>query len=279
MAILFDSHAHINFKPFEKDQDAVIKRALDNEINIINVGSQLSTSQRAVEIANEYNEGVYAAIGLHPIHLEDQIYKDKIDNEEIEFRTRAEKFDVPAYKELANNNKVVAFGETGFDFYHIHDKNKEKIISLQKETLKLHLDLAKELNKSVILHCRDAYPQLLDFLHKNGQKVKGVLHCYSGTQEQAKKFLNFGLYLGFTGIITFKNKGLDELRNVVKETPLDKILVETDCPYLTPEPHRGKRNEPLYVRYIANKVAEIKGISQAKVAEQTTTNVKKLFNI
>ncbi|MFA6027763.1 MAG: TatD family hydrolase [Patescibacteria group bacterium] len=277
--MLFDSHAHVNFKPFEKDQNAVIKRALDAGISMINVGSQLSTSRRAVEIAEEYEEGVYAAIGLHPIHLEDQIYKDKIDSEEIEFRTRAEKFDITAYRELGKNKKVVAFGETGFDFYHIQDKDKKKIISLQEEALNRHLALAKELDKPVILHCRDAYAELLDFLSKNGQKIKGVLHCYSGTKEQAKEFLNLGLYLGFTGIITFKNKKLDELRSIVKETPLDKILVETDCPYLTPEPHRGTRNEPLYVRFVAQKVAEIKGITLALVEEQTTKNVKKLFNI
>lgn len=277
--MLFDSHAHVNFKPFEKDRQEVIQRALDNKINIINVGSQFSTSKRAIEIADGYQNGVYAAIGLHPIHLEDQIYQDQIDSEEIEFRTRAEKFNLNEYRKLAQEKKVVAFGETGFDFYHIQNKDKQKIIELQGATLLAHLNLAQEFNKPVILHCRDAYGEMLQFLQKNGQKISGVLHCYSGSLEQAKKYLNLGLYLGFTGIITFKNKSLDSLREVVKYVPLDKILVETDCPYLTPEPFRGKRNEPMYVKYVAEKIAEIKRISLASVEEQTTKNVNKLFKI
>lgn len=277
--MLFDSHCHVNFKPFEKDRAEVMQRAFTDGINMIIVGSQLSTSQRAVEIANQYETGVFAAIGLHPIHLEDQIYKDKIDGEEIEFRTRAEKFNSAAYEKLANNKKVVAFGETGFDFYHMQNKDKQKIINLQSAVLLEHLNLTEKLNIPVILHCRDAYAEMLDFLQKNRQNIKGVLHCYSGTLEQAKQYLKLGLYLGFTGIITFKNKSLDVLRQVVKETPLDKILVETDCPYLTPEPFRGQRNEPQYVKYVAQKIAEIKNISVNEVVEQTTKNIHQLFNI
>ena len=275
--MLIDSHSHLNFKQFEKDKDEVIKRALDNDIRLIIVGSQYSTSQRAIEIANEHENMVYAAVGLHPIHLIDQIYTDIIDNEQIEFRTRAEIFDKEKYRILAQDKKVVAFGETGFDFYHLADHDKSEILVKQKETLFKHLSLVNELHKPVILHCRDAYVELIDFLKQQKIKVNGVIHCFGGTLAQAQEFLHMGFYLGFTGIITFKNAKV--LQAIVKEIPLDKILVETDCPYLSPEPFRGKRNEPLYVQYIAKKIAEIKEISYDKACEQTSLNAKKLFNI
>jgi len=275
--MLIDSHAHVNFKQFEKDRTDVIKRSLDNDIWMINVGSQLSTSQRAIEIANEYEQGVYAAIGLHPIHLEDQIYEDVIDGEKIEFRTRAEEFDTEKYKDLAQNKKVVAFGETGFDYFHIQSKNKQQILEMQKKVLVQHLELAKEMNKPVILHCRDAYTEMLTFLQSRGEQINGVLHCYGGNLEQAKDYLELGLYIGFTGIVTFKNA--QSIQQAAKNIPLDRILIETDCPYLAPEPFRGKRNEPLYVKHIAEKIAELKELSFNNVCSQTIKNTKKLFNI
>lgn len=275
--MLIDSHSHLNFKQFEKDKEEVIKRALDNDTALIIVGSQYTTSQRAIEIANNYPDKVYAAVGLHPIHLIDQVYTDEIDHEKIEFRTRAESFDIDKYRQLAQDKKVVAFGETGFDFYHLADHHKTEILAMQKETLLHHIALANELNKPVILHCRDAYAELLEFLNQQNIHVKGVIHCFSGSLAQAQEFLQMGFYIGFTGIITFKNA--KNLQAIVQEIPLDKILVETDCPYLSPEPFRGKRNEPLYVQYVAKKIAEIKEISYDKVYKATTLNAKKLFNI
>lgn len=276
--MLIDSHSHINFAQFSKDADAVIKRALDNDTRLIIVGSQYSTSKRAVEIAEKYDSMVYAAIGLHPIHLEYQEYEDVIDGEKIMFHTRAEEFNEEKYKELAGNEKVVAIGETGLDYYRVQDKDRDKMLIKQIAVLKQHVKLAIEVDKPVIFHCRDAYAELAEVLDDYSD-LSGVVHCFSDSWEMAEEFLNKNLYLGFTGIITFKNKALDGLREVVKKAPLDRILVETDCPYLCPEPFRGKRNEPLYVQYVAKKVAEIRGISLNEVMEATSFNAKKLFKI
>jgi TatD DNase family protein len=276
--MLIDSHSHLNFQQFAKDSKETIKRALDNDTRLIIVGSQYSTSKRAIEIAESYESMVYAAVGLHPIHLEFQEYEDTIDGEKIVFHTRAEEFDEKKYKELARNEKVVAIGETGLDYYHVEQKNKDKLLAKQIQVLKQHIKVAIEADKPVIFHCRDAYNELAEVLSRYSD-LYGVVHCFSSNWEIAKQMLNKGLYLGFTGIITFKNKSLDSLREVVKKTPIDKILIETDCPYLSPEPFRGKRNEPLYVQYIAKKIAEIKEISYDEACEQTSLNAKQLFKI
>lgn len=274
--MLIDSHAHLNFEQFKKDREDLIKKCLADDIWMINVGSQLSTSKRAIEIAEQYKKGVYAVVGLHPIHLENQVYEDVIDGEKIEFKTRAEDLDVNKYKELAEHEKVVGIGETGFDFYHIQSKNKQEIIKMQSQALEEHLDLARQVDKAVALHCRDAYDEMIDFLNNHNQ-VQGVLHCYGGNLDQVKQFLDLGLYIGFTGIVTFNNA--KSVQEAAKYVPLDRLLIETDCPYLAPEPHRGERNQPDYVQFIAAKIAELKGISVEEVSEATWQNTKKLFKI
>lgn len=279
--MLIDTHAHVNFNVYKDDSDEVIRRSLDGDVWIINVGSQYDTSKRAIEMAEKYKEGVYAAVALHPIHLGPPKF---IDKEEVDpllkFKTREEKFDKEKYKKLASNPKVVAIGETGLDYYYIDED--EKIKELQKKVFKQHLELAKELNKPVIFHCRKAYDDLLNELQatclaarRASYKLQAVLHCFMGKKGQAQQFLDMGFYLGFNGLITYCR----DYDKVIKNTPLEKILVETDCPYLAPVPHRGKRNEPLYVKYVAEKIAEIKGVGFEKVAQQTTKNAKKLFNL
>jgi TatD DNase family protein len=241
---------------------------------MVNVGSQYDTSRRAVEMAEKYKEGVYAAIGLHPIHLSEGIFKTKIDKEEISFPTREEFFNYDGYKELASSKKVVAIGEIGLDYYY-KPKTKVKLEvfkNKQKEVFLKQLDLAKELNLPVIFHCRSAHDEMIEIL-EDQQGLKGVVHCFTGTLEQAQRYLEIGLYLGFNGIIFKLN--LDE---VIKKTPLDKVLLETDCPYLTPAPMAG-RNEPLYVKYVAEKVVNLKNLSYKELAQITTENAKKLFNI
>ncbi len=282
--MLIDTHSHVNFNAYSKDADEVIKRALNGSTGspqdtvwMINVGSQYSTSKRAVEMAEKYREGVYAAVALHPIHLGPSKFVDKQEEDIfLKFKTKEEKFDKEKYRELASDSKVVAIGETGLDYYYV---DEEKTKELQKQVFKQHLELAKELNKPLIFHCRKAYNDLLDVLNSRFQilnsQVKGVLHCFMGKWSQAEEFLGMGFYLGFNGLVTYCR----DYDKVIKNTPLDKILIETDCPYLTPEPHRGKRNEPLYVKYVAEKIAEIKEISFEKVAEQTTKNARKLFGI
>ena len=288
---IFDTHSHINFNAYKNDADEVIRRSLVNDAWMINVGSQYETSKKAVEIAEKYEKGVYAAIGLHPINLETGLVKIKKDSEEIESQIREEDFDYKKYKELARSQKVAAIGEIGLDYYW-KPKTKRKLELFkqkQKGALFEQLKLAKELNLPVIFHCRMAHQDLIEVLKSEirnpksetnskfktpNSKLRGVVHCFTGGWEQAQKYLEMGFYLGFNGII-FK-LSLDE---IIKKVPLDKMLIETDCPYLAPPPYQGQRNEPLYVKYIAEKIAEIKKASFGKIAEITCQNAKKLFRI
>ncbi len=249
VARVIDTHAHLNFNIYKDDLDEVISHSLNNNIWLVNVGSQYSTSKRAVEIAKKYPEGIYAAIGLHPIHAADGFNHEK-------------------YKELAKSSRVVALGDIGLDYKSEYSSFKEK----QKEVFLQQLALSKELDLPVILHCRMAHDDLIETL-KGYADIKGVVHCFTGDLEQARKYLEMGFYLGFNGII-FK---LD-LDKIIEETPLEKILIETDCPYLTPPPMEG-RNEPIYIKYVAEKIAKIKNISYQEISKITTENAKKLFNL
>ncbi|MBU2539655.1 TatD family hydrolase [Patescibacteria group bacterium] len=277
--MLIDTHSHLNFNAFKRDLDEVIKRTLDENIWMINVGSKYETSKRAVEIAEEYKEGVYAAIGLHPIYASNLV-KIKTDPEEGDFLAKSEEFDKEKYKELALSKKVVAIGEIGLDYYY-RPKTKKKLELFkekQKEVFLKQLELAKELNLPVILHCRMAHEDLLEVLNFQFSifnfQLKGVVHCFTGSWEQAKRYLDMGFYLGINGII-YK---LD-LKEVIEKTPLNRILIETDCPYLTPIGVEMERNEPIFVKYIAEEIAKIKNINFEEVAEATTQNAKALFNI
>ncbi len=274
--MLIDTHAHLNFNAYRSDIDEVVKKALENNVWMVNVGSQYTTSERAVEIAGQYPKGVYAAVGLHPIHLAEGIFKTKIDKEEIEFQTREEEFDYEKYKELTLSPKVVAIGEIGLDYYY-RPKTKTKLQQFkekQKEVFLKQLDLAKELNLPVIFHCRTAHDDLIQTLQQsNNPTIRGVIHCFTGNLEQTEKYLEMGFYLGFNGLI-FK-MDFDE---IIKKIPLNKILIETDCPYLTPPQVEG-RNEPIFVRYVAEKIAKIKNLSYEEIAKKTTENAQKLFKI
>jgi len=273
--MLVDTHAHLNFNAFRKDLDEVIKRTLDEDIWVINVGSKYETSKKAVEIAEKYKERVFAAVGLHPIYSTPGLIKIKTDPEEGEFVTTGEDFDIERYRELAKSEKVIAIGEIGLDYYY-KPKTKRKFELFkekQKEVFLSQLKMAQELNLPVIFHCRMAHEDLLRVL-KSQTSIKGVIHCFTGTWEQTKEYLNMGFYLGFNGII-FK-LDLDE---VIKKVPLEKILVETDCPYLIPPQVKESRNEPLFVRYIIERIAKVRGVDYKKIAGITTANARKLFNI
>ncbi|MDP3970600.1 MAG: TatD family hydrolase [bacterium] len=291
--MLFDSHTHVNFQPFSENYKEVIQRALDNDVLINNVGSQWESSVRSVEIAEEFNYGVWASIGVHPIHL----FSDVTEEQEIEgtvqkIRTRAEVFDYEKYKKLAqSSDKVIAIGECGLDYYHfmrsgLEDK-RVQLIKQQLETLSQHFDLAIELDLPVVIHCRDAathdensiqaFEDLLSLLQNYNGKVKGVIHCYTGIPKYIPAFLDLGLYIGFTGIVTFPNS--IAVQQSLELVPIDRVLIETDAPYLTPVPFRGKRNEPLYVKHVAEKIAEIKQISLTEVSEKTTANAFELFKL
>lgn len=283
--MLIDTHAHINFIAYKDDGDEVVKRALENNVWIINIGSQYDTSRRAVEYTKKYPEGVFASVALHPIHLKGRKIKAEVDRDElIEFETQEEKFDYGKYKELVlstgsrqANSKVVAIGETGLDYYHLDEGKEEEQKILQKESFIQHLELAKELGKPVIIHCREAHSDVLNILKFQvpSYKLQGVVHSFSGRWSQAQQYMELGFYLSFNGIITFAR----DYDKVILNMPLERLLLETDCPYLAPVPFRGKRNEPLYVKYVAEKIAELRGVSFDEVVQVTTENARRLFNI
>lgn len=284
-----DIHSHVNFIAFDADRDEVIKRALDNDTWVINVGTQIDTSRSAVELANKYDEGVYAIIGLHPIHT-GASYHDvqELGEGGKEFTSRGEVFDKDVYRELLKNPKVLGIGECGLDYYRMDEES----ITKQREALIEQIELANEFNKPIMLHIRNnpadkthnAYFDALDLLKKHWNKpasaqatgeAKGDVHFFAGGLEEAKAFLDFGFTLSFTGVITFTT----DYDEVIKNTPLDMIMTETDCPYVTPVPHRGKRNEPVYVREVVKKIALVKGLSEEEVAKAIINNAKRVFGI
>ncbi len=290
--MLVDSHCHINFINFRADGSEIIADFLKNNYALVIVGSQASSSRRAVEYAEKYSQGVYGAVGLHPIDLfeetEDSVVLDGVKHT---FKNRPEEFNPNFYRQLAlSSNKVVALGEVGFDYYYFEGLSDEKIkavIKKQQEVLHGFIELSQELNKPIIFHCRGtkqnpfgAYDDLLEFIKKElvaGNNIRGVIHCFGGNKKQAEEFLALGFYLGFTGIITFKKT--QELQEIVKLCPIDKLLIETDSPFLAPEPYRGQRCIPQYVEFVAKKVAELKNLDFEVVAQATTANAKSLFNI
>ncbi|MEK7657808.1 MAG: TatD family hydrolase [Patescibacteria group bacterium] len=260
--MLIDAHCHLQFPAFDRDRDETIRRAFKNNIGIINAGANKESSKKAVELARKYPQGLWAAVGLHP--------------------TEKEVFDYEFFKKLALDKKVIAIGECGLDYYRIKN-NELGIRNLQKEVFIKHIELANELKKSLMIHCRDAFDDLIEILKTrlhydramDEKLAPGVLHFFTGSLDDAKKLLAIGFYFTFGGLITF-NRSFDE---IIKFIPLERILLETDAPYVAPEPYRGKRNEPLYVIEIAKKMAEIKNVSFNEVARQTTENALNLFKI
>ena len=247
--MLIDTHAHLNFSVFEGEAEKIIRGCLADEVWMINVGSQLSASKRAVRMAEQYEKGVYAAVGLHPIYAKD----DK-------------NFNTSKYRSFCRSPKVVAVGEIGLDYKKEYLSFKEK----QKEVLKEQINLAKELNLPIIFHCRMAHDDLFKII---SPELKGVIHCFTGSWPEAERYLAMGFYLGFNGIIFKIN--LDE---IIQRTPLERILIETDCPYLTPPPETG-RNQPRHVRRIAERIAELKNLDYSEVEEATSQNAKDLFRL
>lgn len=272
MAQLVDTHTHVNFQPFLEDYHSVIRRAIDQDIIVTNVGTQWESSQRSVSIADELQSLVYATVGLHPLHLFKDISEEQTFGGKTQIiKAKAEQFDAIRYKLLAQSSKrVVAIGECGLDYYHT-----DGLASVQQDVLRQHIALAIELDLPLIIHCRDAFNDLLALLHDYHGKIRGTIHCFTGTPDDVQKFLSLGFYIGFTGIVTFPNAAA--VRASAQAVPLDRLLLETDAPYLAPIPYRGKRNEPSYVRYVAEAISQLKGVSLADVAKQTTRNAVELF--
>ncbi|MDD5627069.1 MAG: TatD family hydrolase [Patescibacteria group bacterium] len=268
---MIDTHAHLNFKDFNEDYKQVIKDSIDNGVEtIINVGSDFQTSEKAIKIAGE-NEICYAAVGIHPIHT-DRV--EGMQEEEI----------FEKLVNLAKGKKIVAIGETGLDYYHLpsEQKKKGKVTRAQKQLFQIHLNLARKTNLFLILHCRDAYDDLLQIINEtikqwNNEIMMGVVHCFCGSLEIARRFLDLGLYVGFTGMVTYP--GNENLSQVIREIPLEKILVETDCPYLPPQEKRGERNLPYYVKYTIQKIAEMKGLDYKEMEKTLSKNATNAFNL
>jgi len=278
--MLIDTHAHLNFNAYKIDTDEVIRRSLDNGIWMINVGTNFETSKKSVEITQKHKKGVFASIGLHPINLDTGLVK--IKNDEKEGSHFEKEFDYEGYKKLAQSEKVIAIGEIGLDYYY-KPKTKRKLELFkekQRDLLLKELKLARDLTLPVIFHCRVAHSDLIHIFSDDSKIIpsKAVAHGFVGTLEQLQQYLGFGFYVGFNGIIFKKIEGINFEKNI-KSTPLEKILIETDCPYLTPPPFQEERNEPLYLRYIVQKIAQVKKITSEKVAEVTTRNTKELFKI
>lgn len=280
---LFDVHTHTQFAAYADDKDAVIRRALDAGVWMVNVGTQQDTSVAAVETAHQYPEGVYAAVGLHPVHTTKSYHdaqelgvSDKQqDTGDKGFTSRGEEFDFEYYKKLAQDPKVVAIGECGFDCYRI--TNQESRVK-QERAFRAQIELAKEVQKPLMVHCRNAFSDLIDALYAKRSTLNaypGVIHFFAGTKNDAKTLLDLGFSFSFGGVITFA-RDYDE---VVRYIPIERIVLETDAPYITPAPYRGKRNEPTYIAETAKKLAELKKLSFEETAHMTTQNARRIFAI
>lgn len=249
---LIDSHCHIDNEKFDEDRDEVLERIKENLEFAVNIGYDLNSSKKSIELSEKY-DFIYAVVGVHPTDITG--YNDELE-EKIE--------------ELAGNPKVLAVGEIGLD-YHWMTEPKEK----QQEVFRKQIEIARRVGKPIVVHTREATRDTLDIL-KEYPDVRGILHCYPGSFESAEEIMD-NYYFGVGGVLTFKNS--KKLKETVEKLPMDRIIVETDCPYLTPEPYRGKRNEPIYVEYVAQKIAEIKGISYEEVVRISNENTKKAYNI
>ncbi len=252
--MLIDSHAHIQLSQFDRDRDAVLKRAHEASVSdILVIGFDMKTSLGAVELAEEHTH-IYATVGMHPHDAKD-LTPDVLK----------------AFRELAAHPKVIALGEMGLDYYRNLSPRP-----VQKEAFEKQLDLAEEMQMPIIIHNRDAYIDILPILEARHGKIRGVLHCFTGDVELMHRSLAIGnLHIGIGGIVTYPNA--KDVQAVVREVPADKLLIETDCPWLTPQFRRGKRNEPAYVHAVAEKIAELRGTTIEAIGETTTRNFHELF--
>ncbi len=255
--MLIDSHVHLDDLRYDTDRNAVLQRAEAAEVEaMVTIGCDLATSRAAVTLAQAYPQ-VFATIGVHP-HEAKEIKEGWYE----------------AFRSLARQPKIVAYGEIGLDYHYDHSPRE-----VQRERFREQIHLARELALPLVIHTREAQEDTVTILREEGAKdLGGVFHCFSGDAWLAKDALDLGFYLSFSGVLTFKNATM--LRDIAKTVPLDRLMIETDCPYLTPVPYRGKRNEPAYVQYVAETLAEVRGNrSLESIARATMDNTKRLFRI
>lgn len=254
--MLFDTHAHLDDSRFNEDREYIINKLKEEGVEyIVNPGADIPSSLRAIELSKKY-DFIYSAVGVHPHDVKD------MDNDTID-----------VLRNLSKNEKVVAIGEIGLDYYYDNSPR-----DLQRKWFEEQIKLANELKLPIIIHDRDAHQDTFNIIKNTKSNDIGcVLHCYSGNLELATEYVKMGCFISIAGPVTFKNN--KKTLEVIREIPLEYLLIETDSPYLSPEPHRGKRNDPSYVRYVAEKIAVEKGISYEKVCSATMENAKKFFNI
>lgn len=255
-----DTHAHLDFPQFDADRAQLIEKLAKEEIGVVNIATDFESNQKVVDLANS-NDLIWAVIGLHPTEID--------SNTLAGLPSQLERL-----KTLAQSNpKVVAIGEVGLDYYREESKSQAES---QKVVLRQFLTLAGELNLPVVFHCRDAYGDLLTIL-ADYPGTKGVIHCFTGSDDQAKGFLDLGLFVSFTATVTYPTN--DSQRQAVSAVPLEKMFLETDCPFLVPQERRGQRNDPFTILEVAKIISEVKKIDQDKVLEQTTANAVSLFGL
>ncbi len=295
--MFIDCHTHIQFPVYDEDRKEVIQRALNASVGMINVGTQKDTSRKAVELAHEYeNESIYATVGFHPCHV---VPSDFHDAEELESDEAPDgAFDYEYYKKLALDPKVVAIGECGLDYFRIESEKLESVKKKQEEIFLQQIRLAHEVKKPLMIHCRsgiperaspqneagrDAFSDLIDILISHRSLLtphSGIIHFFTGTKEDAQRLLELGFSFTFGGAITYEykeGKGVN-YAELIRYIPLDKILSETDAPYVAPVPYRGKRNEPAYVIEVVKKIAEIKNIPLEQISQQILENTHIFLN-
>ncbi|MBE0512064.1 TatD family hydrolase [Candidatus Bathyarchaeota archaeon] len=253
--MLVDTHAHLQWASFGKDREKVISRAREVDVKyVVNIGFDLDGSREAIELA-EKHEGLYATVGIHP-HNASQLNENVLDK----------------LRKLSENQKVVAVGEIGLDYYRNLSPREA-----QKKAFEAQLFLAEELGLPVVIHDREAHADTLEMLSKFKGRIKGIMHCFSGSREMAEQYIKSDFYISFAGPVTFPNS--HKLHQIAKGIDLNKILLETDSPWLAPQEIRGKRNEPAFLLFIAKKIAKLKGISVDELAEATTENAKEIFQL
>ena len=275
--MFFDSHTHLNLAAFNEDREEIIKKTLEQGVFMINIGTCYETSKKAVEIAQQY-DNCWATVGLHPSHTipmkidknESVINEDKNISETEVFNEK--------FRSLLEEPKVVAIGECGLDYSYLKNFSEDdqiKYKKTQEQELRKQIQAAKKYNLPLSLHVRDLYEEALIILEDEGYKNQAVFHFFTGNIDQAQKILKEGFYLGFSGVITYSER----MNDVIKNVPLEKILIETDAPYVAPVPYRGDRNEPIYVKEVAKKIAYIKKLPLKEIEEVTFKNTLRLFKI
>ncbi len=253
--MLIDSHAHLDKEQFDLDREYIIEHLEKNGIElVINVGADMESSKKSVELAEKYHN-IYAAVGVHP-HSAKEVSQESLEELRL----------------LSKNEKVLAIGEIGLD-YHYDNSPRD----IQRKWFREQIKLARELDLPIVVHSREADEDTLEILTEEAQGLRGVMHCFSSDRKMMEAYLDLGFYISLAGPVTFKKT--DELKEVAKLVPLKKLLIETDAPYLAPSPYRGKRNEPMYVKYTAELIAKLRGLTPEDLALQTNLNTREVFGI